>query len=61
MITIITILGLLLLAFLVGELIVFLLTTCWWLGLIIAIFVIGGIIDWFVVKNGFKKLFKKRK
>ena len=60
MFTILAILGFALLAFVLVEFILFLLATCWWLGIIVAIFVLGGFIDWCVIKHGFRKLFGKK-
>lgn len=61
MFTILAILGFALVVFVLVEFILFLLATCWWLGVIVAIFVLGGFIDWCVIKHGFRKLFGKKK
>lgn len=60
MFTILAILGFALVAFVLVEIILFLLATCWWLGIIVAIFVLGGFIDWCVIKHEFRKLFGKK-
>ena len=60
MFTILAILGFALVAFVLVEFILFLLATCWWLGIIVAIFVLGGFIDRRKNKHGFRKLFGKK-
>jgi fatty acid desaturase len=60
MITILTVLGLLLIAYLMVEIIIFLFATCWWLGIIVAIVFAGVWIDYAVIKHGLKKLFHKK-
>lgn len=60
MITLLTILAVIFVAVLLAELVLFLLSTCWWLGIIVAIGIVLGWIDWLVIKHGWKKLFGEK-
>lgn len=60
MFTILAILGIIMVLFLAVGLVTFLLATCWWLGILVAVGMILGFIDWCVIKHGFKKLFGKK-
>ncbi len=60
MFTVLAILGMIFVGFLIVGLIVFLLSTCWWLAIALAIVFGFAFLDWCVVKHGFNKLFGKK-